>query len=163
MSRQLARLAVSIGVISALSQPISAQQRGSQASSTAPQRVEVCKLVPKEEVRKHLPWIDALDQMPVDEEAIGTTGSSCNYPTVHVQVLPFTQGFMDAARRSGPLETISGVGDEAYFRNNRNQYAEIFVRIGPRLLTLQADADKGMETVKPRVIELAKVYVTKLR
>lgn len=163
MSHQLARIAAAIGALAALSQPLPAQQRASQAPATAPQRVEVCKLVPKEEVKKHLPWIDALDQMPIDEEAVGATGSSCNYPTVHVQVLQFTQGFVDAARKSGPLETISGVGDEAYFRNNRNEYAELFVRIGQRLLTLQADADKGMDTVKPHVIELARVYVAKLR
>ena len=125
--------------------------------------MEVCKLISKQDVKKHLPWIDALDQMPIEEEAVGTSGSSCNYPTVHVQVLPFSRGFIDAARKSGAVETVSGVGDEAYFRNNKNRYAELFVKVGSRILTLQADVDDGIEAVKPHVIELARLYITKLR
>ena len=127
------------------------------------QPVEVCKLVPKDEVKRHLPWIDALDQLPIEEEAIGTSGSSCNYPTVFVQVLQFNQGSIDALRKDGPLETISAVGDEAYFRNNKNRFAELMVRVGSRMLTLQADGEDKMDTVKPKVIELAKVYVATLR
>ena len=100
--------------------------------------------------------------MPIEEEAVGT-GSSCNYPTVHVQVLRFSQSFIEALRKSGPLETISGVGDEAYFRNNKNRYAELMVRVDERLLTLQADGDGKMETVRVKVIDLAKIYVAKLR
>ena len=127
------------------------------------QQVEVCKLVPKDEVKSHLPWIDALDELPIEEEAIGTAGSSCNYPTVFVQVLQFNRGSIDALRKEGPLETISAVGDEAYFRNNKNRYAELMVRVGPRMLTLQADGEGKMDTVKPKVIELAKVYAAALR
>ena len=87
----------------------------------------------------------------------------CNYPTVHVQVLRFSQSFIEALRKSGPLETISGVGDEAYFRNNQDRYAELMVRVDERLLTLQADGDGKMETVRVKVMDLAKIYVTKLR
>ena len=133
------------------------------ASPVWAQGIEVCKLVPKEEVKRHLPWIDALDQLPIEEEAIGTSGSSCNYATVFVQVLPFSQGSIDALRKEGPLETTSGVGDEAYFRNNKNRYAELMVKVGSRMLTLQADGEGKMDTVKPKVIELAKVYVEALR
>jgi hypothetical protein len=133
------------------------------ASPVWAQRVEVCKLVPKEEVKRHVPWIDALDELPIEEEAIGASGSSCNYPTVFVQVLPFGQGSIDALRKEGPLETISGVGDEAYFRNNKNRYAELMVKVGSRMLTLQADGEDKMDTIKPKVIELAKVYVDALR
>jgi hypothetical protein len=103
------------------------------------------------------------DQMALEEEAIGTTGSSCSYPTVQVQVLMFTRSFLDAARQSATIETISGLGDEAYFRNNRTMFAEVFVRVGYRLLTLQADADDNVAAVKPTVIGLAREYVAKLR
>ena len=150
---------VLIGLIAAISQTGAAQQKG----AGAPKPVEVCKLLPKDEVKKHLPWEKMFDQMPLEEEAIGTTGSSCNYPTVHVQVMLFTKGFVDAARKTGTLETISGLGDEAYFRNNKDEYAEVFVRVGSRLLTLQADADDNANAAKPKVISLAKVYVEKLR
>jgi hypothetical protein len=143
--------------------PLPAEATASQSRAASPQRVQVCALVPKEEVKKHLPWNPMLDRMPIEEVPIGANGSSCEFPTVGVQVLPFTQGFIDAARKSAPLEVISGVGDEAYFRNNQNRWAEVLVRVGPRLLTLQASGDGKIEAVKPRVIELAKVYVAKLR
>jgi len=163
MSYRLIRLAMAVCLVAALlSPPALAQQTGSQAAAAGQPRIEVCKLLPKAEVKKYLPWMDALDQMPIEEEAVGA-GSSCNYPTVHVQVLQFSQGFIDAVRKSGPLEPISGVGDEAYLRNNKNRYAELVVKVGTRLLTLQADIDDSIETIKPKVIELAKAYVAKLR
>jgi hypothetical protein len=143
--------------------PLCAEVRPSQTPPAAPQRVQVCTLVPKEEVKKHLPWNDMLDRMPVEETPIGADGSSCEFPTVGVQVLRFSQSFIDGARKSAPLEAISGLGDEAYFRNNQNRWAEVLVKVGPRLLTLQASIDGQIEAVKPRVIELAKVYVAKLR
>ena len=136
---------------------------GLLALPASPQAIEVCKLVPKEQVKTHLPWIDALDALPIEEEAIGNAGSSCNYPTVFVQVLPFSQQSIEAVRNESPLEPISEVGDEAYFRNNDNRYAELMVRVGTRMLTLQADGEGKMDTVKPKVVELAKVYVAALR
>lgn len=163
MNHLLPRFMVAAGCVIVLSLPLAAQQKG-QASSGGPQRVQVCSLVAKAEVKKHLPWMDALDQMPVEEEPVGANGSSCNYPTVHVQVLPYTPNFIESMKKSGPLEPITGVGDEAWFHNNKNRFAELTVKVGPRLLTLQADADDGkMDAVKPKVISLARVYVAKLR
>lgn len=104
----------------------------------------------------------ALDSMAVQEESIGASGSSCNYPSVTIQVLPFSQSSIDLVRKKG-AETISGVGDEAYFRNNANQYAELYVKAGKHLVTLQADAGDKIETVKPGVLNLAKAIVAKLR
>lgn len=165
MNWQAVVFVAAVMIVGAPLHPPAADRSRSQAPAAAPQRFQVCSLVPKEEVKKHLPWNDALDSMPIVEEPIGANGSSCEYPTVGVQVLAFNQAFLDAARQSAPLETISGVGDEAYFRNNQNRYAELFVKLGPRLLTLQASAEGAgkMETVKPRIIDLAKVYVAKLR
>jgi hypothetical protein len=125
--------------------------------------IRACSLVPKEEVKKHLPWRPVLDQMAIEEEPIGISGSSCNYPPVFIQVLPFSQGTIDAARKKGGLETISGVGDEAYFHNNRNLYAELYVKTGKHLLTLQSNWDGKSESVKTGTLNLAKALVAKLR
>jgi hypothetical protein len=92
-----------------------------QAEAGSAQRIRVCDLLPKEEVKKHLPWRPALDQFPLEEEAIGATGSSCNYPSVFIQVLPYSQGTIDALKKKGGLETVSGIGDEAHFYNNANR------------------------------------------
>ena len=126
-------------------------------------RIKACSLLPKEEVKKHLPWIPVLDNMKIEEEPIGTSGSSCNYPSVFIQVLLFSQRTIDLARKKEGIETISGVGEEAYFHNNANRYAELYVKVGKYLLTLQANVDGKIESVKPGVLNLAKALVAKLR
>ena len=125
-------------------------------------KISACSLVPKEQVKQFLPWLPALDQMAVEEEAIGTYGSSCNYPSVFIQVLPFSQGTIDSARKNGRLEPIREVGDEAYFHNNRDRYAELYVKVGTHLLTLQANVHDKIESVKPGVLGLAKLLADKL-
>lgn len=131
--------------------------------SDAGTRIAVCPLVSKAEVKKYLPWQDMFDQMPLEEEPIGASGSSCNFPTLHVQVLPFTPRFIDELRKTGPPDPLPALGDVAYFRDNRGEYAEVFVRVGQRLLTLQADVDTTVAATRPRVIALATLYVARLR
>ena len=127
------------------------------------QRVAVCKLLPTAEVKKHLPWKPLLDQFPPEEEPIGAAGSSCDYPSVMIQVLPFSQGMIDAARKKGGLEPVSGIGEEAHFHHNRNGYAELYVKTGKYLLTLQSDWDGKDPTVKAGTLSLAKALLAKLR
>ena len=125
--------------------------------------VKACSLLTKAEVKKHLPWRDLLDQFPVEEEMIGTTGSSCNYPSVFIQVMPATPNFLPTFQKSGATEPVTGVGDEAYFRNNKNNYAEVAARVGKYTLTVQANADaKTMNTVKAGAVSLAKALAAKL-
>jgi hypothetical protein len=156
------KLFVNVAIVSACSLSLLAQPNTSQQTAAGSPRIKACSLVPKEEVKKHLPWIPVLDRMPIEEEPIGTSGSSCNYPTVFIQVLPFSQATLDLMRKKSGIETISGVGDEAYLHNNRNRYAELVVRAGKHLLTLQANMDGKIESVKPGVLNLAKALVAKL-
>ena len=135
---------------------------GRPAGASA-QKIAACSLLPKNEVKRHLPWRAALDQMPIEEEPVGVSGSSCNYPSVFIQVLPFSRRTIELAHKKGGLETVAGVGDEAYFHNNRNRYAELYVRVGTHLLTLQANANDTVEAVRPGVLNLAKALVQRLR
>ena len=158
MNRQVATVLSIASLAGSLSQPL-------LASPSQAQRIQVCSLLPKEEVKKHLPWKAMFDRMAPEEEPIGAGGSSCNYPSVDIQVLPFSQGFMDSARKQpGGVETVSGIGDEAYFRNNPQGYAELYVKIGKHIVTLQANVppDGSIASVKPGVISLAKALVAKL-
>jgi hypothetical protein len=132
------------------------------AQAPSSPRINACSLVPKEEVKKYLPWIDVLDSMAPEEEPIGDSGSSCNYPSVFIQVLPSSSRILELAREKGGLETISGVGDEAYFHNNADRYAELYVRVGNHLLTVQANVNDTIESVKPGVLSLAKALAAKL-
>ena len=163
MNRQVATVLSVASLAGSLSQPLLARLQQSPAQSP---RIQACSLLAKEEVKKHLPWKAMLDQMAPEEEPIGATGSSCNYPSVDIQVLPFSQGFMDSARKqAGGIEAISGIGDEAYFRNNPNGYAELYVKTGKHIVTLQANVppDGSIASVKPGVMSLAKALVAKLR
>jgi|RhiMethySRZTD1v2_1073278.scaffolds.fasta_scaffold404095_3 hypothetical protein len=127
-------------------------------------RINACSLLTKEEVKKIVPWAAMLDQFPVEEEPVGTSGSSCNYPNVHIQVLPYTPGFVETARKQEKFEPLPGVGDEAYFRDNRGEYAELLVRSGQRIVTVQKDigTNRTAETEKPAVVALAKALIAKL-
>ena len=110
-----------------------------------------------------MPWAPLLDSLPIEEEPVGPSGSSCNYPNVHIQVLTFTPQFLEAARKMGTLEPVTGVGDEAYFHDNAGRFAELYVKVGQRMVTIQKDVDKTSDAEKPGVIALAKALVAKLR
>lgn len=133
------------------------------AQSPMPSSVAACSLLPKEEVKGHLPWIDALDAMEPEEEPIGDSGSSCNYPSVFIQVLPSSSRILDMAREKGGLEAVRDIGDEAYFHNNADRYAELYVRVGGYLLTLQANVTDTIEAVKPGALGLARALAAKLK
>jgi hypothetical protein len=127
-----------------------------------PQKIAVCKLLPTAEIKKHLPWKPLLDQFPPEEEAIGTWGSSCNYPSVMIQVLPSSSRMIEEARKKGGLEPVAGIGEEAYFHNNLNRYAELYVKSGKYLLTLQSSWDGKDAAVKSGTLSLAKALLAKL-
>ena len=78
--------------------------------------------------------------------------------------MPFLQSTFDAARKRGRLESVPGVGDEAYLYDNPAGYAELYVKVGSRLLTLQRSVGMGQTVtdVRPGVIALAKALVAKL-
>lgn len=165
MNRLVTTALIVIGVVCVCAPSLLAHQKPQSPSVAQGQRISVCSLLPKEEVKKHIPWIPLLDSMKPEEEPIGISGSSCNYPSVHIQVLSFSERFLETARKKGGLETVSGAGDEAYFHNNSNRYAELYVRVGKHMLTLQANVpnDRKIESVKLGVLSLAKALVAKLR
>lgn len=155
MNRFFVALLTALAIASLCPKVLSAQASVSPA-------IRVCSLLPKEEVKRHVPWIDVLDHMEPEEEAIGDSGSSCNYPSVHIQVLPASSRILEIARERGGLERISGIGDEAYFYNNSDEYAEIYVRAGRHILTVQADVNDQIESVKPGALNLARALVARL-
>jgi hypothetical protein len=162
VTRAFAAAVIAVGLVS-IPAALAAEPPSQRSSAPPASRIQACSLLPAAEVKKHLPWRPQLDQFAPEEEPIGTIGSSCNYPTVFIQVLPFSQNMINIMREKGGLETLSGVGDEAYFHNNRDRYAEFFVRVGQRMLTLQANVDGNMPTVKAGSINLARALVARLR
>ena len=130
------------------------------------QVVKVCSLLSLADVKKLAPWPPQLDSFAkAEEQALGTYGSSCNYPTATVQVMVFSQRSLDYARKIYKLDPVAGVGDEAFLRNNQNNFAELMVRVGPHLLTVQLNigTNQTYETAKPTLVELGKAFAAKLR
>jgi hypothetical protein len=76
--------------------------------------------------------------------------------------LPSTSGIIDVARERGSLESIGGIGSEAYFYNNADRWAELYVRTSKHVFTLQADANESIASVKPAVLNLGKAIADRL-
>ncbi len=162
-SRSISLLLVSL-MVGVGSMPHAALLPLEAAQSGQPARVAACKLLSKEEVKKILPWQAMFDQMPVEEEPIGATGSSCSYPSATIQVLAYTPRFFEQARKLGKLEPVSGVGDEAFFFADPRGYADLYVKAGNRIVTVQANPGpkETVQSLKPAVITLAKALIAKL-
>jgi hypothetical protein len=155
MNRLAAALSLALAIGSTSPELLSAQ-----ATSSTP--IRACSLLSKEEVKRHVPWEAMFDFMELEEHAIGDSGSSCSYPTVEIQVLPSSSRIIEIARERGGLEGVSGIGDEAYFHNNADEYAEVFVRAGRYIVTVQADAEDGIESTRPGALSLARALVAAL-
>ena len=129
----------------------------------APQRVSACSLLPKADVRQHLPWNDIVNNMAPEEEPVGAAGSSCNYPSVFIQVFPVARLVRGIPTTEAGWQPVAGIGDEAWFRPNRTYYAELYVKTATHTLTIQADANGNVEAVKPGTLALAKALLARLR
>ena len=105
------------------------------------------------------------DLIPRDEEAIGSHGSSCHDGSIFVQIDPFLNS--DSYRKSPAKDwqAVSGVGDTAYFHNNRDRYAELMVWSGRHHFTIQLSVPDGRtaEAVKPNTIGIATALIEKLK
>jgi hypothetical protein len=158
---------VTVSVAGLLGASLAARQKPAPTPPAATgARISACALVPRAEVRKILPWPDMLDQFKDEEDPIGATGSGCNFPSVYVQILPYGPTFLKSLRDQGlKLEPAPGVGDDAYLRDNKGRWAELYAKVGDRMLTLQANIPSGKNAgdMKPALIALGKAYAAKLR
>lgn len=132
-------------------------------AQTPPKRIAVCSLLPKAEVRKHLPWNDVVDSMAPEEEPVGAAGSSCNYPSVMIQVFPVGRLVRGQPTTEPGWQALAGVGDEAWFRPNRSNYAELYVKTATYTVTIQANANGNVDAVKPGAVSLAQAILMRLR
>ena len=142
----------------------SAQSGGKPA--TGKTAIRGCTLLSRDLVAKYDTQNPKLrDLIPANEEPIGTHGSSCDDGGIFVQFNPFVSS--DGYRKSPPKDwqSIPGVGDTAYFHNNRDRYAELMVWTGSHHFTIQLSVPDGgtSESVKPKTIGLANALIVKLK
>jgi hypothetical protein len=138
--------------------------------------IRACSLLTKDLLTQHSPFEQAppaerdqhrmlLGAIPPEEESIGPSGSACSFGGVYLQVDPFAAPAKTEADVAKMSTRVAGVGDVAYFRNNRGEYAELYVRSGVHVITLQMDTPQGRtpESIKPNAIALAQAILPKLR
>lgn len=141
------------------------QGRGGAAGAKAGKGA--CSYLSKELVMKVSGAVNKLVfDLPPQEETVGK-GSACHYADITLQIDVFTPAGIDGIYKSANKEwsPMSGIGDAAYFRNNRNTYAEIIGRVGSRTFTIQLGVpfQSSVEKVKPNAVTLANAIVEQLR
>ena len=128
--------------------------------------ISACSLLSKEIVEKFLQNKAALAYMKPEEQALGAKGSTCEWGTIGLQVDPFARP--DEIRKSlakEGWEAVTGLGDAAYFRNNRDRYAELIVWTGAHHFTIQMGINTGRTaaSTKPDTIAVANSIIPRLR
>jgi len=151
-------------VIGSASIAMSASQaRGDAAPG---KRISACALLTPDVMAKFdTGKPEILKMFKPEEEPVGVNGTYCEHGGIGLQVNPFARP--DDLRKSPPKDwqPVTGVGDTAFFRNNRNSYAELMVWTGPNHFTIQLHVPTGdtAESVRPKAIGLANAVIAKLR
>jgi len=139
----------------------------SGAQATKPV-VHACALLTKEVVTQISPYEkQALDQVlrvPPMEDVLGPSGSACSYGGITMQVDPFTPAVFEK-QRDKKWAAIQGVGDSAYFADNRGRWAELYVVSAGHVLTIQMDIPTGKTaaSIQSNTVALAKAILPKLK
>lgn len=125
-----------------------------------------CALLTRDLLEAHTPTTKErlmLSTIPAEAHTIGATGSACSWGDVIFQLDPFP--FSNFDKIFGKWTPVSGVGDRAYFRDNRGEYAELAVAAGGRMITIQMDVPAGRTTasVQPNAVALAKAILARLK
>ena len=98
---------------------------------------------------------------------MGATGVACQWGEIMLQVDGLTRvGWEQLGKRKDKTwESVSGVGDEAYFHNVSDIVGEMFVRVGSRTFGVLIDIPSGSTAAafKPTFITVANAVVPKLR
>jgi len=126
-----------------------------------------CPLLTREVVTQVTPYdkaaFDLVMQVPPQEDSVGS-GSACTYGGITMQVDPFAPAVFEK-QRTKEWVPIADVGDTAYFFDRRGQWAELYVRAGERVLTIQMAVPTGRTaaSVQPNVVALARAILAKLK
>jgi hypothetical protein len=153
----------SIAAVLAAADPAAAQAGKSASGKPA---IRACDVLTPEMVAKYDTQDPKLRKLiPREEEAMGTHGSSCDDGGIRIQVNPFANSDTYRKKPEKDWVPVSGVGDTAYFHNNRNRWAELIVWSGSHHFTIQLSVPNGgtAESVKPNTIGLATAIVAKLK
>jgi len=139
------------------------------ATAASDPTAHACSVLTRAEVRQLVPWSDQMEKIfPQEEEDQFANGSGCEYPSIRVQVMstsPEQWKRWIESSKNPTVERVAGVGDEAYIRDNKGLFAELYAKSGSYLISLQKSLKTGETTgaSKPQLVALAQAIVAKLR
>ena len=161
----MGRVAV-FGFLAVVGAHVAAADAVAQPASGA---AKACALLSRELIAQHTPYEKDAQKLvfsiPPEEEAVGATGSACEYGGVHLQVNPFASPqYVEQQLVKDGWTRESGLGELAMFRDNRGSYAELYVRSGGRVITIQMSLPNGKTAagIKPNAVALAKAVLAKM-
>ena len=157
--RHVVTLFVAIGCITSDAAASDARSGGPVAVQPA---VRACAVLTRDLVAPFTENKKLLDLIPPEEEALGTSGTACEFGAVRLQLFPGRSGKRIVSAKD--FQPISGAGEGGYFRSNRDRYAELLVGTGKHSFDLQVSVPSGRtaEAIKPDVVALANAIIAKL-
>ena len=161
--RSLVALFVVIGCLACESAAMQSAPRGGGAKPA----ISACSMLTREIVMQVSPYekqaLDLVLRIPPQEDAVGS-GSACSYGGITMQVDPFAPAVFE---RQIPKEMapLAGLGDVAHFGDLRKQWAQLYVRAGAHVLTVQMAIPDGRTaaSIQSNVVALAKAILPKLK
>jgi hypothetical protein len=139
------------------------------AAAASDPTMHACAVLTRAEVRKLVPWSDQMESIfPQEEEDRFANGSGCEYPSVRVQIMSTSpdqwQRWVETSKNP-TVERVADVGEEAYIRDNKGMFAELYAKSGPYLVSVQKSLKPGETTQasKAQLIALGKALIAKLR
>ena len=141
---------------------VTAALAASQTPSGGQPPVRACAVLTRDLVAPFTENKKMLDLLPPEEEALGTSGTACEYGAVRLQLFPGRGGKRTVSGKD--FQPVTGAGEGGYFRNNRDRYAELMVWTGKHSLDLQVSVPAGRtaEAMKSDLIALANAILAKL-
>jgi hypothetical protein len=152
-------------VTGCLTLPAAALQSGGAPAAPS---IRACTLLTRDLAMQVTPYEgearDFVMKIAADEDAVGVSGSACTYGGITLQIDPFAPATLDRQRDRDNWVPVANVGDAAYFFDRRGEYAELYVRTGSRVFTIQMDVPPGRTTasIQPNVIALARAILPTL-
>ena len=150
-----------VAVICITSQAAASQAGAKGAAAGKP--VGACSILTRDLVAPLTQNKKVLDLIPPEEESMGGSASACEHGSVRLQLFPGAR--QNRTPPAKDLQPLSGVGETAYFRSNRDRYAELAVWTATHYFTLQVSVPTGSsaEAIKPNTVALANAIIAKLR
>ncbi|HVG56376.1 MAG TPA: hypothetical protein VM846_18195 [Vicinamibacterales bacterium] len=161
------RRAVALLLVMGVFTPVLMARQAARGAGT-PARPSACALLTKELVTQVTPYdkqtlAGVLGVRPI-EDPIGQSGSACSYGGITMQIDPFPFATLEK-QRTPAWAAVPGVGDAAYFRDNRGEWGELYVRSDTHVLTIQMDVPTGKTaaSIQSNTVALAKAILPKLK